>query len=534
MVCHGELALDRPTPRHLTEFFLWMSVGGVIGGLFNALVAPLVFNGIVEYQLAMVAACFLVPPLSASGKEGGWNLTADFVLLVLFVAIGSVLVAFRLRDDNLEFAALGGRTGVLVAAALLGGLIIGVANILRDKQRSAASYLDAALPLALLLLVAGLYWGLASTAVWSRVRGFADGINMGPERLRVVLTFGVPAVLCYTFVERPVRFGLSVGALTLATAVCGLVISRPEFQQRSFFGVLKVEKEPKMLEGGRVLDSVTLMHGTTWHGTQHRDPTDPAADLEMRQEPQSYYFRTGPVGSVFGRYNTDPTRPYAVIGLGTGTMAAYALPGQNVTFYDIDPVVRGISFDDDRHFTYVSDARARGAHLQLVMGDARLTMERQELTDDQKYGLLVVDAFSSDAIPVHLITWESLQLYLDRMRPDGILLFHISNRYLNLEPVLANFAEKGGLTGYLFSDNDESSLGKARSTWVALARKPEYLERLRHDESWEKIRPALRSATLLAGEVDKPGPWRPIVKDPKVGVWTDDYSNLLSVFDWGL
>jgi hypothetical protein len=532
MVCHGELAFDRPTPRHLTEFFLWMSVGGVIGGLFNALIAPLIFNGIVEYQLAMVVACFLVPPLTA-GKEGGWNLTADFVLLALFALIGSVLVALRLRDSDLEFAALGGRTGTLVAAALLGGLVIGLVNVRRDPRRSAAAYLDAALPLALVLLVAGLYWGLTSAAVWPRVRGFAKDINMDADRLRIVLTFGVPAVLCYTFVERPVRFGLSVGALTMASAVCGLVVARPEFQQRSFFGVLRVEKEQKLLDSGKLMTVMTLMHGTTWHGSQHRDLSDPEIDLQWRQEPVSYYHRTGPVGHVFGQYNTDPSQPFGVIGLGTGTMACYAMPGQHVTFYDIDPVVRGISFDTDRYFTHVSDARNRGADLELVMGDARLTMERQQLTDDQKYGLLVVDAFSSDAIPVHLITLEALRLYFDRMRPDGIVLFHISNRYLNLQPVLANFCEMDDLTGYIFSDDDESAPGKARSTWVAIARKPEHLSRLLPDPTWEKVRPALESATFLAGKLHVVGPWKPVKANPKVGVWTDDYSNLLSVFDWG-
>jgi hypothetical protein len=531
MVCHGELALDRPSPRHLTEFFLWMSVGGVVGGLFNALVAPLVFNGIVEYQLAMVVACFLVPPLAAPAKEGGWNVTADMVLLGLFASIGGLLVVLRVRDGNLEFGALSGRTGVLIAAALLGGAAVALGNLYRTRERSPAAYLDAALPLALVLLVAGLYWGLTSRAVWPRVVGFASKIHMEDKRLWGVLTFGVPAVLCYTFIERPVRFGLSVGALTLATAVCAMVEYRPEFQQRSFFGVLKVEKETKVLASGSLLTSVTLMHGTTWHGTQHRYEADPDLDTYWRQEPLSYYTHTGPVGHVFAAYNTA-SRPFGVIGLGTGTMASYGLKGQHVTFYDIDPVVRGISFDTDKYFTYVSDARERGAMLDLVMGDARLTMERQELTDEEKYGLLVVDAFSSDAIPVHLITWEALQLYLDRLRPDGIVLFHISNRYLNLQPVLANFVQKGGLAGYVFNDDDEESVpGKARSTWVAIARKPEDLDRLVNEPRWEKVRPALLAATLSVGNLKVP--WKSLTPDPKVGVWTDDYSNLLSVFDWG-
>jgi spermidine synthase len=533
MVCHGELARDRPAPRHLTEFFLLMSVGGAVGGLFNALIAPVVFNGIVEYQLAMVVACFLIPPLSEPGKEGLWNRSADYVLLVLFAVIGGVLLALRVRDGDLDYEALGGRTGVLLAMAMVVGLLAGVVNVLLDKQRSSAAYLDAALPLALLVLVAGLDWGLVAKPVWPRVVAFAKSASMGDATLYRILVYGIPAVLCYTFVERPVRFGLSVAALTLAVAVCDKVVSHPVYQERSFFGVLKVEKEPKLLENGKTLTAMTLMHGTTWHGTQHRDESDPETDLRWRQEPVSYYHHTGPIGHVFEQYNTDPSRPFGVIGLGTGTMAAYALPGQDVTFYDIDPVVRGISFDSDRFFTYVSDARARGAKMHLVMGDARLTMERQQPTEDEKYALLVVDAFSSDAIPVHLITWEALQLYLEHMRPDGIVLFHISNRYLNLRPVLANFAEKGGLTGYVFSDDDESAAGKARSSWVAIARKPEHLDKLLNEPTWEKMQPALQAATLIVGHPSIKASWQALKPNPKVGVWTDDYSNLLSVFDWG-
>jgi hypothetical protein len=462
-----------------------------------------------------------------------WNQSADFILLGLFALIGGVLLAFRVRDGDLDFQALGGRTGILLAVAIAGGILVGVANIFRHKPRSTAAYLDTALPLALLVLVAGLDWGLVAKPVWPRVAAFAKSAGLVEATLYRILVFGIPAVLCYTFVERPVRFGLSVAALTLAVAICDTVVSRPVYQERSFFGVLKVEKEPKILENGKTLIAMTLMHGTTWHGTQHRDESDPENDLHWRQEPISYYHHTGPVGHVFDQYNTDPSRPFGVIGLGTGTMACYALLGQDVTFYDIDPVVRGISFDTDRYFTFVSDARARGAKMHLVMGDARLTMERQKPSEDEKYGLLVVDAFSSDAIPVHLITWEALQLYLEHMRPDGIILFHISNRYLNLRPVLANFAEKGGLTAYVFSDDDESIVGKARSSWVAIARYPEHLDKLLNEPAWEKMQPALQSATLLVGHPSIKASWQAIKPNPKVGVWTDDYSNLLSVFDWG-
>ncbi len=531
MVCHGELALDRPAPRHLTEFFLWMSLGGVLGGLFNALVAPLVFNAIIEYQLALVVACFLVPPLTAQAKEGGWNLAADLVLLVLFLLIGGLLLGLRLYDGDLDFAILKGETGVLAAAGLGCGLLVALVNLLRKPwPLPASACLDAALPLALVVLVAGLCWGLDATQVSSRVQSFAQRLNMNGERLRDYLAFGVPAVLCYTFVERPLRFGLTVGALALTAGVCATVLDHPEYQNRSFFGVLRVERKNWRSDGGNHLESTTLMHGTTLHGTQYRDRDDAAHDLALRQKAVTYYDATGPVGHLFAAYNTDPSRPYGVIGLGTGTMASYALPGQHVTFYDIDPVVRGISYDTDEYFTFVSDARGRGARIDLVMGDARLTMEQQRFTDDEKYGLLVVDAFSSDAIPIHLITQEALRLYFDHMRPDGIVLFHISNYYLDLQPVLANLAAREGLAGCVFSDGSDGVFGKLASTWVALARKPEHLGRLLRQAEWSKAQPALRAATLVAGNLN--APWEDLNPDARVGVWTDDYSNLLSVFYW--
>jgi hypothetical protein len=535
MVCHGELARDRPAPRHLTEYFLWMSAGGVVGGLFNALVAPLVFNGIVEYQLALVVACLLVPPLGPE-RESRWAVPADIGLVVLFLLVGGFLLGMRLHDGTMDLSALTPRSIYWMLGALLAGLLAALAHVLRSNDRPAALYLDVALPLALGGLVVGLYWGLPSQAVGHRLISFADLLGARVYVLRQALTFGVPVVLCYTFIERPVRFGLSVGALALAAAFCDQVDNRSVvLQKRSFFGVLKVE-EGEEPAGAVELPYRRLMHGTTMHGKQFLVE-------ELKDIPSTYYHYTGPVGELFAAYNTDERRPFAVIGLGTGTMACYARKGQHVTFYDIDPVVRGISYDTDRYFTYVQDARDRGADIGLVMGDARLTLERQQLPDDEKYAILVVDAFSSDAIPIHLITWEALQMYWGKMRPDGIVFFHISNRYLDLQPVLANFAAKGDLDGLVMSDDDDSAPGKARSTWVALARKPEpgqpgHLDRLMSPErlersmgvrDWASVRRKLLAAGMMHGRLK--ATWEPLKPEPAVGVWTDDYSNLWSVFN---
>jgi hypothetical protein len=487
MVCHGELARDRPAPRHLTEYFLLMSIGGVIGGLFNALVAPLIFNAIIEYDLAMVVACLLVPPLGLP-RDNWTSRYADLGLTALFLAVGTLLLVLANRNEEGLPKTLPANVWWWALAALIlgGGLWLASAlggwgaPPLDPGERPPSHWLDRgldlALPLALAVLTAGLYWGLWVPGVNNRLKTVANAVFMEPSQFRTVLMFGLPAVLCYTFVERSVRFGLGVGAIVLAAGVSNLAEFPPLFQDRSFFGVLKI-KESWHTHDEYAYKYRELMHGTTLHGMQFRQE-------ELRQTPLTYYHRTGPIGMVFDAYNTDPKRPVGLIGLGTGTMACYGLPGQKMTFYDIDPVVKKIAFDTDHYFTYVADARERGVDVDLILGDARLTLKRNDLKGDDRYGILVVDAFSSDAIPIHLITKEALEIYLDKVRPDGVICFHISNRYLDLEPVLAGLAEKGvvaedGLSGMVMSDGEGNVLGKSASHWVALARSAKVLEPLR-------------------------------------------------------
>ena len=560
MVCHGELALDRPAPKYLTGYFLWMSVGGVLGGLFNGLVAPVIFTGIIEYELAMMLACYLAPPLGVT-KESEWGRRVDVILAVLFAVVGLLLIGLRLPDHDLEWDVLKEGPWPWQLAALLAGIVLAVAVALRTREKRFDRWMDLVLPLGLALLLIGLSWGLWSDALYGRVRKLAEALGRTSYDLRRYLTYGVPAVLCYTFVERSLRFALGVGALILASSLVGTFNERVMHQERSFFGVLKVENEELMF-GDEHFYFRRLVHGTTLHGTQFLND-------ERRDEPLTYYHRSGPIGEVMMLYNTPERLPnLAVIGLGTGTMACYARPGQHLTFYDIDPVVRRLSFDGNpMYFSYVQDARDRGAHLDLVMGDARLTMERQQVTESEKYGVIVVDAFSSDAIPVHLITREAMQVYLDKLAPDGLLAFHISNRYFDLKPVLYNLAQERGLSSVYQSDDREADkestalLGKSSSTWVVLARDSKYLDGLRALNDWEDRRAdlygqffrlslwpdpgvGLASQTMLMHKLldqaisRRPSQWKELEPDKnwpdlgKVGVWTDDYSNLLSVFDW--
>jgi hypothetical protein len=192
----------------------------------------------------------------------------------------------------------------------------------------------------------------------------------------------------------------------------------------------------------------------------------------------------------------DAKAHIAMVGLGTGSASCYALPGQKLDFYEIDSAVRHLTYDIDKYFTYVTDAQNRGAILDIHMGDARLKLKEKT---DKKYALLLVDAFSSDSIPVHLLTREAVQLYLERMTDDGILGLHISNKYVRLEPVVAAIARDLGLTARVWNDDNEmGGPGKTASSWVALARTPEQLGGL-----YRPVGDLLFNPTLDPGQDDR-------------------------------
>ncbi|HXG12437.1 MAG TPA: hypothetical protein VNK04_21955 [Gemmataceae bacterium] len=493
MVCHGELARRRPSTSHLTEYYLLMSVGGVLGGVFNALVAPLIFTsvGIVEYPLAMILALMLLPrdPNEDKSREAffkDFGYPAALGVLSLILISGLILIQLKLHELRLF--------------------------------------------------------------VWedtSRLDNFLENYGEQIEgAFAKIIRYGVPVVLCYLFVDRPLRLALGVGAILLAHGFVERANNDIIRQERSFFGVLKVEEEGQFRK---------LVHGTTLHGTQRyrwdnrsrlltvrtyfpllasADPSQTVCYwaaiqdewVEPTREALTYYHRTGPMGQIMREFRGPKRKEhYAVIGLGTGSMASFAEAGQKVTFYDIDKAVKEIA-TDPRYFTYVSDARERGAQVEIVLGDARVRL-KEEIQDEKnerhhhRYGLLVIDAFSSDAIPMHLITKEAVEIYLKKLADDGVLVFHISNRHLNLEPVLANLAEavEPPLVGYVQTDGDDDIPEKAASTWVIMARKKEdfggllELKRASGKPRWEPLE-------------DK--------KNPAVGVWTDHFSNILKVFHW--
>jgi predicted membrane-bound spermidine synthase len=318
--------------------------------------------------------------------------------------------------------------------------------------------------------------------------------GLKPGQWSVGVMAGIPAVICYFFVDRPLRFALGLGAIIVAgffyTGTQGKVIHI----ERNFFGVIRVTED-------RNGEYRQLVHGTTIHGRQSLDPA-------RAHEPLAYFHRTGPIGKVFSFFNPRyPNARIGVIGLGAGSLACYAQPSQHWTFYEIDPAVERIA---DAYFTFLQDCAA--GRPQVILGDARLRLRE---ANDGAYDLFIIDAFSSDVVPVHLLTREALQLYVSKLDPAGILCFHCSSRYLELKPVLANLAHDAGLVCFGREDlsvtPQENKEGKDPSQWVMMAWPGTDLDKLVRYSLWEP----------LPGQTGR-------------RVWTDDYSNILEVFRWEL
>ena len=295
--------------------------------------------------------------------------------------------------------------------------------------------------------------------------------------------------------RRPIVFGALAVVAVVATVGCAIWSVREFYQgtivsKRNFYGVLRVQEwSPDTVNHRR-----SLIHGTIMHGTQYMEPV-------FRRRPTTYYTTTSGIGLLLEVLH--PTvRPLkvGVIGLGTGTLAAYGAIGDVYRFYDINPQVMRIAQQD---FTYLQDSDAT---IQLVLGDARLSLERELAQgQSQQFDVLVIDAFSSDAIPVHLITTEALDVYLKHMKPGGVIAFHVTNRFLNLVPVVQGLVSAHGLYMIHIADQGEDSLA-SRSDWLLLSTRRESLDY-----------PALTEA---ATEVEVRKDWR---------LWTDDYNNLFQV-----
>lgn len=426
LACHGQLARSRPKINRLTEFYLWISFGGVLGGIFNALVAPVIFSTVIEFPLVLVFAALLRPPIDQK-------------------PVPPAKAARVERNDWLLPVALGLSLAAILCSLSHGGILLG--------------------------------------------------------RPLVILIFGYSMVWCLSFGRRPLRFAAGVAALLLASSLYSPNVGQMLHTERNFFGVLRVTNSPS----GRLR---YLFHGGTIHGSQSLDAT-------QSRVPLAYYTRSGPAGSILTAMQTktiygsakEIRKPnWAVVGLGAGAMACYLQPGESLTYYEIDRSVERIALDP-RYFTFLQQCAPTA---RIVLGDARLKLRD---APDSGYDLIVLDAFSGDMIPMHLLTKEALALYVHKLAPGGILAFHISNLYLQLGPTLAALAHDAGLVCLMENDlavsEAQMNAGRFSSQWVVMARSRADLGTLTTDPRW-----------------------MPVKVPPETQVWTDDYSNLLRVIRW--
>lgn len=419
LAIHGLLAENKPSTEHLTEYFLWMSVGGVLGGVFNTLVAPYIFNGITEYPLIMVLSCVVrlhKEEIGNSFKREAWHIALYGIGVTAIVYLALQL----LHDRTINPVALEGSLNV---AKLMVSAVAGV-------------------------------WGyIAYTRYKYRAAAFS-------------LCIGLIAVFSSIMV------GLAGGQNNIL------------LEERSVFGVNKVFET----SDGKVH---MFMHGTTLHGIQQTTE-------ENRLKPIAYYTQ---LKEVFSHVSPSIAgEPVALLGLGAGSITCYGKAGQKFDLYEIDPLVETIA-RNTRYFTYMQDCPPEK---NVVLGDGRLNLEKAA---SGRYGMVVIDVFSSDSIPMHLITQEAMHIYVDKLKPDGVIAFHVSNRHLELRTILAALAQKEGLVGlqryYTPKNANELALP---STWVVLARSKADLQSL---------------AGLNTGWV-----WLPDMQDARY-VWTDNYSNML-------
>lgn len=425
---HGYLYHLRPAPQHLTLFYLIMSAGGVLGGLFAALFAPLLFDWVYEHPLLILAAAMLLPlpALFPWDKWLGLEVKTTRVVAVLLV----VIAAFA------SWHMVANWTGRLDGAVAGWGIAIFVIG----------------------MLVIGWRWAFVSVLA--------------------LLMIGVG------------------GWDTIQESFTGARV-------RSYFGVYTVTDYPAS-------NQRRLAHGTTLHGLQR-------TDAAHRRDPTTYYGHQSGVGLTLDKAEAlaGPNASVGIVGLGAGTLACYRKPGQRWTIFEIDPVMVDIARDPAK-FTFLSDC---AGDTPIVIGDARLQLANQPAG---RFDIIVIDAFSSDAIPLHLLTREAIGIYARAMKPDGILLIHISNRFFGLEPVLAAEAKARGWTSAIRMDpgpiGDEYG-DLTGSNWVALTATPQRMQQLTGG-----LRPRKDSRDLDT--------WVPLEARPNFERWTDDYASTLPVLLW--
>jgi len=475
MCCHGELVRSGPGPRHLTLFYLAVAAGGVVGGLFVTLIAPLVFRGFWELHVGLVATCVLVliaafrdPRAPANARTFAWSV--GIVAGVLPLLVGRVTA---LWERHWPFLVLAGGCGAALAFAAV-----------RDLARARR----------------GLAPAFHRGALWCAVLGLA------------------------------VALGLQAG----------MGHEESLSNERNFYGVLRVVERRDSVGALRV-----LINGRIDHGRQYVGPV-------LRMRPVAYYDSASGAGMVFA-YNArraataipPVSRRVGVVGLGAGALAVYGRPGDVFRFYEINPAVARVA---DQYFTYLKDSQAR---IEIALGDGRMQLE-EELRQGggQAFDVLVIDAFTSDAIPVHLLTEQCTELYLRHLGPEGLLLFHVSNRFVNLRPVIRGLAQRFGFQGLWILHGGRVAPGVLGSSWMILGRPghPIFQARELVDStspfpySWQTVAQAAAHFRMSPQEIERRVTARALASivhdgerlvmvetDPPPVLWTDDRSSLWSL-----
>jgi hypothetical protein len=424
LMCHGEIARTRPAPQFLTVFYLWMSAGGVLGGISAGLIAPHVFSWVAEYPILIALAVLCRP------------------------APGVIATPHPTRLASLADLPVPGRytARYLVCAALAAA--------------------------GCLLTICTFFPSVFDETTFNR-------------------TAAVLLIACVPLWRAPPALAAIIASVLWANQI--LLEETGAISVRSFFGVAKiVESSDHQFR--------ILQHGTTMHGAQ-RIRTAEGGPVTGPPEPLLYYWEGSAIAQTFDALRARREAPirYAVIGLGAGSLACLAGPDDTVDYYEIDPAIVRIA-RDPKLFTFLSACRP---HAPIVLGDARLTLAQAPAA---AYDLIIVDAFSSDAIPVHLLTREAMTVYLAKLSAHGMIVMHISNRHLELASVVAGIAAANGLITLVNDSADVDEMAnpyRFPGTVAAVARGMEDFGPLAQSGDWERTAP-----------------------DPKQWVWTDDYSNV--------
>jgi hypothetical protein len=535
LICHLALSRSRPSADRLTEFYLFVSLGGVVGGAFAALLAPLIFNNVYEYPLALAAACLFRPREDSDMPR---LVDASFSAALLMGVLAVILLAYEPLNSTIIIGALGGAAAIIAAAwadddrppiyrylffalaAAHSVLLIYIAfniptifvtAIANDTAQTVARQPWGALLMATSFLVLAfavhgtilprkntkriadwcLGWALASTVALLVLLVRTGGVD---ANLLTVIGVLICGVAVFFNRGRPIVLASIVLVAFVIIFLDETRGSRIITQERSFFGVLRTREFADRASPDTPPLRI-LMHGTTIHGAQIADP-------RFERQALTYYNpRTALGESILAGLSTGPASHLALIGLGTGSTACLMRPDDELTIFEIDPVVVRLSGRAGGDFTYVPVCQPNA---RIELGDARLQIAEEP---DGEFDVIVVDAFSSDAIPAHLLTREAIALYLRKLSDRGIVVLHLSNRNLALVSEAARVAHSLNAPYlYRISDRFEQPLvsyyGGLAASVMIIAKRPETIGTLAINPDWHPI-PA--------------PPGRP---------WTDDYINL--------